>query len=323
ADNGRFFVRFSAPPREGTPAGYDHTFVLAEFQIDPGADRVDPGSGRPILEIPEPQMNHNGGAVAFGPDGYLYVSVGDGGNANDQGPGHVRDWYDANAGGNGQDVTHNLLGSVLRIDVDSQSDGRAYGIPQDNPLVGKAGLDEHYAWGFRNPWRLSFDGPDLYVADVGQATYEEVDRVGKGGNYGWNVREGAHCFEASPCPTETPDGRPLTDPIVEYSHGGPGPNGVAVIGGYRYRGDALPGLRGRYVFADWQARGRLFVASPADSRRWPIDVIDVDARGDDAFGDYVLGFGRGAAGELYVLTSKRGRVEGSTGALHRLRSANG
>ncbi|MFB6183075.1 MAG: sorbosone dehydrogenase family protein [Haloarculaceae archaeon] len=320
SDNGRLFVRYSAPPMAGTPAGYDHTFVLSEFRADPNARTVDPDTERILLTIPEPQSNHNAGSLAFGPDGYLYVGVGDGGGGGDRGTGHVEDWYDRNRGGNGQDVTQNLLGSVLRIDVDDADPGEAYAVPEDNPLVGRAGLPEHYAWGFRNPWRFSF-GPDgrLFVADVGQSAYEEVDVVEKGGNYGWNVREATHCYDAPDCPSETPDGEPLLPPVVEYPHGGDDPSSIAVIGGYLYDGDALPGLRDRYVFADWRADGRLFVATPRAEGRWPVSTVPVDA---DGFGRYVLSFGRDPAGELYVCTSQQGGVGGSSGAVFRLRAAS-
>ncbi|MFB6068824.1 MAG: sorbosone dehydrogenase family protein [Halobacterium sp.] len=339
ADNGRLFVRYSSPPRDGTPDGYSHTFVLSEFRVDPTARRADPGDERVLLEIPEPQSNHNSGAVAFGPDGYLYVGVGDGGGANDVGNGHVADWYGANRGGNGQDLTENLLGSVLRIDVDAESDDRPYGIPDDNPLVGREGRDEQYAWGFRNPWRMSFDvpgpdgsgatrtvsgqGADFYVADVGQNRYEEVNLVEAGGNYGWNVYEGTHCFStASPgsppdaCPTETPDGEALRAPIVEYDHGGDRPNGVAVVGGYRYHRDDVPELSGAYVFADWQAKGRVYAARPAASGLWPVEIHDVSG-----LAPYVLAFGRDEAGRLYALTSGQSTISGSTGAVVRLRPA--
>jgi glucose/arabinose dehydrogenase len=164
-DTPRLYVRYSAEPRAGTPDGYSHTFVLSEFRVRPDGRRARRDSERTLLEIPEPQSNHNAGDIAFGPDGYLYVPVGDGGGGGDRGRGHVADWYDANAGGNGQDVTENRLGSVLRIDVDG-GDDRPYAVPDDNPLVGRPGLDEHYAWGLRNPWRVSFDGNRLFVADV-------------------------------------------------------------------------------------------------------------------------------------------------------------
>lgn len=323
ADNRRVFVRYSAPPRSGTPSGYDHTFVLAEFEATADGRQVKRDSERTILEIPEPQGNHNAGSIVFGPDGYLYVGVGDGGAGGDRGTGHVDDWYDAVPGGNGQDVTENLLGSILRIDVDQQADGKAYGVPDDNPLVGTEGLDEHYAWGLRNPWRMSFDvpesasdsgadqtssglGEDFYVADVGQSGYEEVNLVEKGRNYGWNVKEGTHCFGADDCPDATPEsvrgGEPLVDPIIEYPHSGAAVSGASVIGGYVYRGTALPGLEGTYVFGDLQASGRLFVATPTDDGGlWPTRVVEVAGDGD-ALGR-IFSFGRDADGEVYVLGS--------------------
>jgi glucose/arabinose dehydrogenase len=321
-ENGRVFVRYSAPTRGGTPGGYSHTFVLAEFEADPAAGTADPASERTLLEIPEPQSNHNGGAVAFGPDGYLYLGVGDGGGAGDRGTGHASDWYGANPGGNGQDVSENLLGSVLRLDVDG---GDPYAVPDDNPLVGRDGLDEQYAWGLRNPWRFSFDpagervadGPDCYVADVGQSAYEEVNLLRRGGNYGWNVREGAHCYDAEECPTATPDGDPLRDPVVEYPHPGAdaAQTGRAVIGGYVYRRDDVPGLAGRYVFGDWQSEGELFVATPRAEGGWPLDSVSVAG---DGVGDLLLAFGRDREGRLYACTSDRGGVTGATGAVHRL-----
>jgi glucose/arabinose dehydrogenase len=315
AENGRLFVRYSAPRREGTPSNYSHTFVLSEFVVDPGAPTASTESERVLLELPQPQRNHNAGAVAFGPDGLLYVGVGDGGGANDVGRGHVDDWYDAVDGGNGQDVTENLLGSVLRVDVDSSAD--PYAVPDDNPLVGREGLDEQYAWGFRNPWRMSFDGADLYVADVGQNAYEEVSVVERGGNYGWNVREGTHCFRADDCPAETPDGERLRGPVIEYPHRGEGVTGIAVIGGYVYRGDGLPGLGGAYLFADWQARGRLFAADPgAETTPWP--VTEVSVAGPPALPSNVLAFGRDPDGALYVLGSEQSRVTGRSGTLSRL-----
>ncbi|WP_433627051.1 PQQ-dependent sugar dehydrogenase [Halomicrococcus sp. NG-SE-24] len=312
AENRRLFVRYSAPRRQGTPSSYSHTFVLAEFEATADGRRVRRDSERTVLEIPEPQANHNAGSVLFGPDGYLYVGVGDGGAGGDQGAGHVQDWYDAVDGGNGQDVTENLLGSVLRIDVDSRDGDRPYGIPDDNPLVGGPGRDEQYAWGLRNPWRMSFDGADFFVADVGQRRYEEVNLVEKGGNYGWNVREGAHCYQAENCPDATPKsvrgGEPLVDPVVEYAHSGD-PGGVSVIGGHVYRGSTLPGLRGAYVFGDLRAKGRLFVATRSENRPWPIRVVEVAGDGLDR----ILSFGRDDAGELYVL-----RTAGGDGRLHRV-----
>jgi len=315
ASNGTVYVRYSAPKREGTPANYSHTFVLSEFTADPTADRVPLDNERTVLEIPQPQGNHNAGAITFGPDGLLYVGVGDGGGGGDDETGHVEDWYDGVGGGNGQDVTENLLGSVLRIDVDGRDAG-GYGIPRDNPLVGRPGLDEHYAWGFRNPWRMSFDGSDLYVGDVGQGAREEVDLVVAGGNYGWNVREGSNCYRTGECPTETPEGQQLQDPITEYSHTGDPPNGVSVIGGYRYRGSALGGLGGTYVFGDWRWNRSLFVAEPREDGTWPITVIEVETIGAST-GELLLAFGR-AGEELYVCTTDSAGPGGSTGAVFRL-----
>ncbi|QCS42283.1 PQQ-dependent sugar dehydrogenase [Natrinema versiforme] len=305
-ENGRFFVRYSSPPREGTPEEYDHTFVLSEFRTaDDDHSTADPDSERTILEIPEPQFNHNSGTIAFGPDGYLYVATGDGGGANDTDEGHVEDWYDDNEGGNGQDTEETLLGGVLRLDIDVESDERAYGIPDDNPLVDAEGhRDEYYAWGMRNPWgEFSFTGEgEFLLADVGQELFESVNHVQRGGNYSWNVKEGAHCFSTE-TPTEPPEdcpdevsedagdpraGEPLLDPVIEYPHergilesdgaegegengggedtGDDGAIGVSITGGYLYEGDEIDELEGTYVFGDWsqdgEGPGTLFLARP-------------------------------------------------------------
>ena len=202
-------------------------------------------------------------------------------------------------------MTENLLGSVLRIDplggddVGVGGDGDPYGVPQDNPLVGREGLPEQYAWGFRNPWRFSFDREtgDFLVADVGQNEWEEVNRVEAGGNYGWNVREGVHPFDAAEAPTETPDGDPLLDPVVEYPHGDAAVSGISVIGGYVYRGDAVAYLAGTYVFGDYRPDGDLFLAEPRESGRWPTRAVATDGLAGG-----LLSFGEGPDGELYVCT---------------------
>jgi glucose/arabinose dehydrogenase len=299
----RLFVRYSAPSRSGTPDGYSHTFVLSEFQISSDGRRALPDSERTVMTIPEPQANHNAGSLVFGPDGYLYVGVGDGGAGGDQGSGHVEDWYDAVDGGNGQDVTENLLGSVLRIDVDGREDGREYAIPADNPLVDREGLDEHYAWGFRNPWRLSIDDGQLYAGDVGQDEFEEIDRVEKGGNYGWNVREGRHCYQASDCPDSTPDdvrdGEPLRAPVVEYPHDGQPVSGVSVVIGNVYRGSTISGLDGAFVFGDYRAAGELFVAERTE-RQWPTRVLSIASEEAGRL-NRLLSMERDPDGELYAL----------------------
>jgi glucose/arabinose dehydrogenase len=314
-DTPRAYVRYSAPPREGTPAGYSHTFVLSEFRVRSDGFGVEPGTERTLLEIPEPQANHNAGEITFGPDGYLYVAVGDGGGAGDRGPGHADDWHDGVEGGNGQDVTENLLGSILRIDVNDTGGEKPYGVPGDNPLVGRAGRDEHYAWGLRNPWGMTFSDGDLIVADVGQNAYEEINVVEKGGNYGWNVREGSGCFDADTCPTADPDGNRLRDPVVEYPHSGSGVAGVAVVGGHVYDGDAVPALRDRYVFGDWQAEGSLFVADTREEGPW--FASDVDATPASKL-EQLIAIERGGEGDLYVLTSRRRELTGTTGAVHRI-----
>ncbi|MEZ4571783.1 MAG: PQQ-dependent sugar dehydrogenase [Thermomicrobiales bacterium] len=178
AENGRFFVYYSVPLRDGAPSGWDHTNVISEFQVSDDPMVANPEPVQEVMAVDWPYGNHNGGTIAFGPDDdYLYISMGDGGNRDDEGRGHVRDWYDFNAGGNGQDIEENLLGSILRIDVDAE--GEPYGIPSDNPFVDGAGMDEIYAYGFRNPYRFSFDmGGDhrLFAGDAGQEMWEEVSR---------------------------------------------------------------------------------------------------------------------------------------------------
>jgi glucose/arabinose dehydrogenase len=340
--NGRLFVYYSAPLRAGGPAGFNHTSHISEFRVsaaDP--NRADPASERILLQVDEPQFNHNGGTLLFGPDdGHLYISLGDGGGANDVGLGHVADWYADNGGGNGQDIEQNLLGNILRIDVDG---GVPYGIPADNPFVGGPGLDEVWAYGFRNPYRMSFDSGgshQLFVGDVGQASWEEVSIVSAGGNYGWNVKEGTHCFDAE-APTQEPadcpdtvgaghprTGDPLIDPIIEYPQARLGGPGVAVVGGYVYRGAALPQFRGRYVFGDWsrsfgQPNGSLFVAKPRKRGLWLMEQLRVATSPTGELGHRVLGFGEDGAGELYVLTTDNVGPSGATGKVFKLVSPSG
>src|SRR5262245_2899118 len=331
ATNGRFFVYYTAPLRPGGPAGFNATSHISEFRVSADPDRADPASERIVLAIDKPQANHNAGTLLFGPDdGYLYISVGDGGGANDAGPGHVADWYADNAGGNGQDVTSNLLGSILRIDVDS---GNPYGIPPDNPFAATAGLDEVWAYGLRNPYRMSFDdggSHQLFAADVGQNSWEEVNVITAGGNYGWNVKEATHCFDAenpSQEPASCPDvvgpghprtGDPLIDPIIEYPQARLGGPGVAVVGGHIYRGSGLPQFRGRYRFGDWsrgsgQPDGSLFVAKPRKRGLWKMQELRVATSPTGRLNSRLLGFGEDSAGELYVLTTNNAGPSGTTG----------
>ena len=327
--NGLFYIYYSAPLRPEAPADFDHTSVLAEYTVS-GSDpnMADPASERIVMEIDQPQGNHNGGALAFGPDNYLYVSLGDGGNRDDEGIGHVEDWYDDNAGGNGQDITENLLGSILRIDVD-QAPG--YGIPSDNPFVGMEGLDEQFAYGFRNPWRMSFDmGGDraLYVSDAGQELWEEVSRVTAGNNYGWNVREGAHCFDAenpetvpADCPMTDNLGNELIDPVLEFNNGKNGGLGLVVVGGYVYRGNEIGNLQGYYIFGSWSASfetpgGVILYANTAQGGdSWEWEEMELNS-GD--LNEYLLGFGQDGSGEVYVLVTSNSGPSGNSGTVYKI-----
>jgi glucose/arabinose dehydrogenase len=342
AGNGRLFVWYSAPLRPGAPAGYDNTARISEFRVSAAnANRADPASERIVLEVDKPQFNHNGGTLLFGPDdGYLYVSIGDGGGADDVGLGHVEDWYAANAGGNGQDIQQNLLGNILRIDVDR---GAPYAVPADNPFAGTPGCadgcDEIWTYGLRNPYRMSFDqggAHDLFVGDAGQELWEEVSIAVKGGNLGWNVKEGTHCFSTDnpdESPAECPDtvgaphpraGDPLIDPVIEYAnHHQPGGLGATVIGGHVYRGRALPQFAGRYVFGDWSREfeepdGSVFVASPRKKGLWHMEQLRIATSPTGRVGHYVLGFGQDLAGEMYVLTTDQTGPSGTTGKVYRL-----
>jgi glucose/arabinose dehydrogenase len=324
ATNGRFFVYYSAPRRPEAPANWNHTSHVSEFAVSAAnPNRADSDSERIIMQVDQPQANHNAGEVAFGPDGLLYIALGDGGGANDVGVGHTP------AIGNGQDPT-NLLGSLLRIDVDG---GSPYVTPADNPFVGTEGRDEIYAYGLRNPYRFTFDGDDLYVADVGQNLFEEVNLVARGGNYGWNVKEATRCFSpATPndppgtCPDRGPlFGDPLIDPIIEYRNSRVLPDGIgiAVIGGHIYRGSVLPQLQGRYVFGDWSTAfdvpdGTLMVARQRPRGLWKLQELKVANRPDGRLGHFVLGFGQDEAGEVYVLTSDSSGPTGANGRVYRL-----
>jgi glucose/arabinose dehydrogenase len=331
--NGRFFVFYNAPLRDGAPEFWNSTIVVSEFRVSDNPWVADPDSERILLEIDKPQFNNNGGSLAFGPDGYLYVAVGDGGGANDFALGHVEDWFSENGGGNGQDIDENLLGSVLRIDVDN-TDGAAYGIPDDNPFVDAPGLDEIFAYGFRSPTDLSFQGGQLVVADTGEELWEEISIVTSGGNYGWNVKEAGHCFDAEDavaipdfCPDDTPDGTPLVDPVIEYPDSGnpysPG-LGVRVTGVRSYDGRLLDSqLSGRLVFSDFsfaytQPNGSLFFAEPMGGNQLRVRRVRVAEREDGGTGRYLLGLGTDQNGELYVLTKGMLGMTGQTGSVLRV-----
>ena len=224
-NNGKFYVYYSVEKPRRT--------VLSEFQVsktDP--NRADPGSERSLFKVAQPFVNHKGSTTIFGPDGFLYVSLGDGGSAGDP--------FD-----NAQNLAK-PLGKILRIDVNSRTGTFNYGIPPDNPFLerGKA-LPEIWAYGLRNVWRMSFDRQTgvLWAGDVGQEKYEEIDIIQKGGNYGWNFREGKHPYRTD----SPPAGVQFIEPVAEYWHNG----GASITGGYVYRGRKLPHLAGVYLYADF------------------------------------------------------------------------
>jgi predicted lipoprotein with Yx(FWY)xxD motif/glucose/arabinose dehydrogenase len=324
ANNGRFYVYYTAPLRPEAPADWDHTNVIAEYRVSDNAQVADPNSERIIWMLDQPQFNHNSGHITFGPDGYLYIPIGDGGGGNDTGLGHTEGI------GNAQDTT-NMHGSILRIDVDA---GDPYGIPADNPFVADDDniANEIYAYGLRNPYHISFDSAgQLFVADAGQELYEEVSIVSAGGNYGWNIKEGAHCFDPNnptvppaECADTGANGEALINPVIEYDHS----QGVVVVGGYVVDNSALPELNGHYLFGSYTLTfqppdGRLFAAEPGSSETlWSFTELEV-ANGDEGrLGAYLLAFGKDEAGEIYVLTTENLGPTGNTGRVWRLTSGD-
>lgn len=329
AENGLLYT-YTSEPVDGEadfstlPAGVDanHQSVINEWQIPEPCSPiavVDPSSRREILRIDEPQFNHDAGALAFGPDGMLYIALGDGGAADDQGVGHV-------PGGNGQEPG-NILGAILRIDpAGGNSANGAYGIPTDNPFVGMPGYaEEIFAYGFRNPFRFSFDSEtgEMYIGDVGQNDIEEVSIGMAGGNYGWNYKEGSFCFDPNGSDPgfvfdcglgNAPEG--LIDPIAEYDHD----EGISVIGGFVYRGSQIPALKGRYVFGDFLqpaiGSGRLFYLQKNNR------ILEFRLADQDTLGLRVLGFGQDARGELYVMANATGTPFGDTGVVLRIAAAD-
>lgn len=328
--NRRVFVTYTAPLRPSAPEDWDCTLRISEFTL-PGTTplRIDPASEKILLEIDKPYANHNSGRLAFGPDGLLYISVGDGGNANDQGKRPET--------GNGQNLRSHL-GKALRIDIDRAEGGRPYAIPADNPFAdGREALPEIYAYGLRNIWGLTFDRGgthELFAADVGQNLFEEVNILTKGGNYGWALREGFAAFDPKTpnkppevVPTTGPRGEPLVEPILQYRHTGPRRDpealGISITGGYVYRGRALGDLAGHYVFGDWSRnwglpQGVLLVARRPDAAtsRWKIDPIEVVS--PEKFAGYITGFGQDNDGELYVMTNESNGLTPGKGRVWKL-----
>jgi glucose/arabinose dehydrogenase len=358
ARNGLFYVNYSAKRRPDSPftGKTAYTWRLSEFRVsasDP--NRADRDSERVLLELDWVNRKHNGGGLAFGPDGNLYVGVGDGGGVHG-----VPDVYVAprstDPNRHAEEIpedpfkipqrfhkydryaqdTKRLNGKILRIDVDRGHPG--YAIPPTNLFRGKSeGRAEIYAWGFRNPFRIAFDrsgNGDLFVSGVAESFWETIYLVDRQGNYGWAIREGTHCFDRprmfdppQHCPRVDALGEPIRDPIVEYPNGSvkrreskvnAEPMGTANVGGFIYRGHALPALYGKLVFGDFSATlakpsGQLFVATPAASWRalWPVEpLLRLDVR--------LHSLGEGADGELYLLTTAQGIPVGHTGKVWKL-----
>ncbi|MCJ7754328.1 MAG: PQQ-dependent sugar dehydrogenase [Thermoanaerobaculales bacterium] len=272
ATNGLFYVHYS--DRHGDTKVF-------EYRTSSNPDLADLETGRLIFFTTQPASNHNGGMLAFGPDGYLYIGLGDGGGADDR--------Y-----GNGQ-RPDTVLGALLRLDVDGGDPvgGVAYAIPPDNPFVGGGGAAEVWAYGLRNPWRFSFDGDLLYIGDVGQNRWEEIDvasATDPGINYGWPIMEGTNCF--SPSSGCIRDGLRL--PVIEFSHG----EGCSVTGGYVYRGQTIPELNGRYFYSDYCGgwlRSFIYAAGAATDHQ--------DHTGEVGSLANVTSFGTDGFGELYLTTA--------------------
>ncbi|RJQ46385.1 MAG: glucose dehydrogenase [Gaiellales bacterium] len=269
AGNGYFYVNYTA-----SPSGATRISRFTTSAGPGGALAADAGSEEVMLEQPQPYSNHNGGMLAFGPDGYLYIALGDGGGQGDP-------------SANAQDLS-TLLGKILRIDPFA---GDPYAIPPGNPFIGAAGArGEVWALGFRNPYRFSFDRAtgDLWAGDVGQASREEIDLVVRGGNYGWNLFEGSEQFR-------NPEGRPATEfagPVIDYGRS----EGISVIGGYVYRGGGIAGLDGAYLFGDYGSGKVWALVCDRDTGAVVSSTEVAQVSGS------ITSFGEDARGEVYVVS---------------------
>lgn len=269
--NGKIYVNY-------TKSDPELRTVVAELKLDPTTGRIDTKTERQILAVNQPYSNHNGGQIAFGPDGMLFIGMGDGGSRMDP-------------RGHGQN-TDSLLGDILRIDVDG---GDPYGVPMDNPFSeGRGGKPEIWAFGFRNPWRFSFDRKtgELWVGDVGQDHFEEIDIVRRGGNFGWNVYEGSRCLRIQiDCKRHG-----FEMPVVEYGHD----VGQSVTGGFVYRGEKFPELQGVYLYADY-VTGRIWGVRYAGGKvQQPSLLLDTSHR--------ISSFGESTNGELYLASHNKGEI---------------
>ncbi len=291
-ENRKFYVNYSS---DLDKSSIDHKMVLSEFQTSlSNPDKALLQSEKIILEIEQPESNHNGGTIVFGKDGFLYIGSGDGGGSGDK---HGTE-------GNGQNLS-TLLGKLLRINIDS--DTEPYKIPMDNPFIKKNALPEIYAYGLRNPWKFSFDQLNgrLFLGDVGQERIEEINIIEKGKNYGWKIMEGELCYD----PPENCSTKDLELPIYSYTH----KDGVSIIGGYVYRGSKKSYYYGKYIFADWS--GKLYCLTELN-KVW--SAIEIKIQNKDTYKwKYINSLGEDLKGNLYILTQEKS-YPGSKGYLYKL-----
>jgi glucose/arabinose dehydrogenase len=292
--NGRFFIYYSA---QASGKDVDHKSVVAEYKVSATNPDVADTKETIIMEIIQPESNHNGGCIEFGKDGYLYIGLGDGGGAGDK-HGTI---------GNGQNL-NTWLGKILRIDVNGK---KPYAVPADNPFVGRSNAKpEIYAYGLRNPWRFSFDRTTgtLFCGDVGQDEWEEIDIIEKGKNYGWRIMEGKHCYN----PQKDCNTTGLAMPIDEYSHG----TGISICGGHMYRGKMFPSLHGTYIFSDWS--GKVFYLKQQPDKTWTRGEVFADNKTSNDMGSKINSMGEDANGEIYLITQKLFGPKSPTGAVYRI-----
>ena len=286
--NGKFYVYFSK--RVPKTPGVDHQSIIREYRVSAeDSDVADKTKSKDVLIIDEPESNHNGGDIKFGPDGFLYIGVGDGGAYNDK-----HGTY-----GNGQNL-NTLLGKILRIDVNKLP----YAIPKDNPFIGMENIKpEIYAYGFRNPWRISFDKLTgrLFAGDVGQKNWEEIDMVTRGGNYGWRVREGTHVKSPN-----DPDPKNWINPIADYGRN----EGISVTGGFLYCGKQIPELFGKYIFGDLM--GTIWSLTDTSKELWKMEKLAVSR--EPGYWQ-IYSFGEDRSGEVYLLVNL---IEEEKGAIYKI-----
>ena len=339
ARNGRMFATYAAPLRSGAPERWNYTRRVSEFTADPGNPaKIDAASERVLLELDWPSRKHNGGGLAFGPDGFLYIGLGDGGISHGFGKQVQWEAFEIPAqaliwDGLAQD-TDSLFGKILRIDVDRGFP--SYAVPRDNPFVAGPDRKEIWAWGIRNPFRIAFDRQDgsLFVTAVAETLWEVAYRVQGPGNLGWPLLEGTHCVDRlkprqppATCPAHDDLGSRIVLPVLEYpnmqaSHPetklGVAGVGTAITGARMYRGGAIPALAGKLVVADWSAAfkqpsGQIFIADPSadPGQLWPYRrALQIDSR--------IIGLAEDRAGEIYVLTNETLGPYGATGKVLRL-----